>query len=533
MPLPREAYEMMKAIVGPENISEDPVVLDSYSWCWGVEPPSEEPKVGRRFLSYRPGAVVLPGSVEEVSGILKVCNRFKLTSKAFSTGWAPFAFAQSPNCVLVDMRRMNRIIDIDEKNMIAVIEPYVCGAQLLAELWKRKLNFVLIGAGPQCSPLASVTAFHGVGHGNWSMGFNDRNCLGVEWVLPTGDILRLGSLGSGSGWFCGDGPGPSLRGIMRGFNGSAGGLGIFTKCAIKLYHWPGEDRLPIRATGRPPKYVWEKGAGIPENMTVYHFSFPSLQKRDEALFLMGEAEIGYAAAFIDRGLLAIIDSGHYNATLVHKIEDKFAETLPRFAFTLLVACNSKREFDYQRKVVNEVLAKTGGEIYPLEPELESQLFLLLAQGGTVLIKAMLGRTGGFRACMAGNTLTRHTLRLAQMISWEVKKKYVEKGLLLTDLGEGCWGVMFDYGNIVLIENEMEFDPCDAKAIKARIDATNEVNKALLEKKISLPLVSYTCTAYPKSVHECAGPHLGNYHFWQKKIKQAFDPNIASESKGYV
>ena len=54
-----------------------------------------------------------------------------------------------------------------------------------------------------------------------------RNQLALEWVLPTGEILRTGSLGSDAGWFCSEGPGPSLRGIACGEKSTYGGIGIF------------------------------------------------------------------------------------------------------------------------------------------------------------------------------------------------------------------------------------------------------------------------------------------------------------------
>jgi glycolate oxidase len=50
-----------------------------------------------------------------------------------------------------------------------------------------------------------------------------RNVLGCEWVLPTGDILNLGTANREGGWFSGDGPGFSLRGILRGRAGANGG----------------------------------------------------------------------------------------------------------------------------------------------------------------------------------------------------------------------------------------------------------------------------------------------------------------------
>ena len=55
---------------------------------------------------------------------------------------------------------MDRILEIDEKNMFAVIEPYVIAATLQAEAMKVGLNCHMIGAGASCSPLAQLTSVH-------------------------------------------------------------------------------------------------------------------------------------------------------------------------------------------------------------------------------------------------------------------------------------------------------------------------------------------------------------------------------------
>ena len=108
--------------------------------------------------------------------------------------------------ILLDLRRMNHIIEINEKNMYAVVEPYVISAELQAELMKRGLNFCIKGAGTNCSAM-----LRGHGHMDQTTSGDDRNHLAIEWVTPEGDIVRSGSLGSSDEWFCGDGPGPSLR----------------------------------------------------------------------------------------------------------------------------------------------------------------------------------------------------------------------------------------------------------------------------------------------------------------------------------
>ena len=529
--VPREAYKMLEAVVGPENISEDPAVVDGYVWQYGAEWLGD-PKVGTKFLPYTPGAVVLPKTTEEVQGILKVCNRFKLMSKAFSTGWGHKSSVSRDGAIQIDLRRMNRILDIDEKNMIAVIEPYVCGAQLVAELWKRGLNFNIIGAGPNCSILASVTSMMGIGYNNLSMGYNDRNALGVEWVLPTGDVLRLGSLGSGAGWICGDGPGPSLRGIMRATMGAMGGLGVFTKCAIKLYHWAGEATLPIRAIGEAPRYTWEEGAGIPENMDIIHLSFPNLEKVSDAIWKMGEAEIGYAAGSFDRYLM-MLGTGRYNADRVMLIENDIPDILPKYAFTLLLVCNSREQLEYERKVRNEIIASCGGEIYRLEPEIQSFLFLLMLQGSSLPTKFVFGQTGSFHPTLVGNFVTRHTLGPAHQISWDMKKPYAEKGLILSDKGEGGWGCSMDYSHVAYLENESMYNPNDLNSGKAWLEMSAKTNKEVVDKHLFFPIYGQRHIAYPKSTHEYCGPFLHNYHIWQKKVKEALDPNTASDPETYV
>ncbi|MEI6294211.1 MAG: FAD-binding oxidoreductase [Methanomicrobiales archaeon] len=154
MVIQEEAYKDLELCVGPENISREPAVLDGYAWQYLADGGWVE----------RPVAVVLPASTEEVQAVVKACNRHSLKFKPFSTGWGVWGGCSEDNVVQIDLRRMNRIIEIDAKNMRAVIEPYVCGAQLQAEAWKVGLNTNIIGAGPNCSPLAAATSVVGLGH---------------------------------------------------------------------------------------------------------------------------------------------------------------------------------------------------------------------------------------------------------------------------------------------------------------------------------------------------------------------------------
>mgnify|MGYP001085547567 CR=1 FL=1 len=161
MALSRDAYKMLESIVGQENISEEPAILDGYGYHFMIE--LVRKGTGTRFLPFRPGAVILPGSADDVQAIIKVCNRFKLKSKAFSTGWGPWNGYDTEDTIIIDLRRLNRILEIDEKNMYAVVDPYVSHAQLQAETFKLGLHAFMPGVGCHTSVVANYAACMGIG----------------------------------------------------------------------------------------------------------------------------------------------------------------------------------------------------------------------------------------------------------------------------------------------------------------------------------------------------------------------------------
>jgi len=77
-----EAYREFVELLGEENVSREPAVLDCYAW----QPTfNDDPD---RWVK-RPVAVVLPSSTEEVQEVVRICNRHGLRFKSFSTGWGP------------------------------------------------------------------------------------------------------------------------------------------------------------------------------------------------------------------------------------------------------------------------------------------------------------------------------------------------------------------------------------------------------------------------------------------------------------
>jgi glycolate oxidase len=474
MALLKEAYQRLEAIVGPENISDDPALCDSYAFQWLSETVRPEQS---KFMP-RPAAVLMPGSVEEIQAIVRIGNEFKIKVKPYSTGWYFYCAPQKDedDTLQLDLRRMDRILEIDEKNLFAVVEPYVICSTLQTELLKRGLNLNIIGAGTSTSPLASATSYSGPGPSTFWMGHNSECLLAMEWVTPTGEIVRTGSLGSDAGWFCGEGPGPSLRGICRGARGARGGMGVYTKCALKLTHWPGPRELKVEGT--VPAYR----AAIPDNFRVYSLAFPSWEAYAEAYYKIYDNEIGYL--FHKQFNMLGADLGPafwllYNdptktlsdiEEIARKPEVKKLIEEMRRAFQIVLAGRSLRDIEYQEKVLEQILADTGGwkVARMAEKDMAEFTFLYLTRLSHKALNWVY--TGGYLGTWMQVGPPDYAI---QYRPWAEAGLYRDSssGLLVQSGGDSMMGSggSIGGGGVTGFEQFVGYDPADKESIKAVIE----------------------------------------------------------------
>jgi len=516
MVLERDTYKELEDIVGADNISEEPAILDAYAFQWGAA------SLTGKLFAHRYEAIVLPGSTEEVQAIVKACNMRKIKFKALSTGWGYFNSPGSEGGIQIDLRRMNKILEINEKAMYAVVEPYVISAQLQAELMKRGLTCNIIGAGANTSALP-LTALMGCGPTSVSTSYGNRNILAVEWVLPNGEILRLGSLGSGAGWFCGDGPGPSLRGIMRGYKTPLGGLGVFTKAATKIYHWPGPEFVAIE--GASPNYT----AKLPETFATHYIIFPSWDKLTEAGYKIGESEIALAFVKLSPWMIAqnLAEDTRAGVQLFSVIRSL---TLPKGPSVLvIIGAQSQREFDYKGKVLRRITSETGGEFLSLIEEdltIQRRLIWHIVRGtasAREIFRPMVLNTAAFGACDSWEFAIHEAVEGA-----ELKEKYIDAGLIVDDGADNGWGVMYEHGHMGHMDQIVLGDPTNPTAGKGLRGFVDESWQICLEKACGWPQ-----TVMGDKANDLFGPRTSNYHVWARKIKKAFDPNGVSESTHYI
>ncbi len=219
------------ALLPEERVSRDEAVLTSYATDLSSPP----------GVATLPAAVILPKTVEEVREVLVAANRHKVPVVPMSRG-ANIAGLAVPHKgeVVIDLRLMNRIIEINTDAVYAVVEPGVTHHQLSVEA--RKHGF--INHLPTATGGASTIANYLMRpSGNLSAKWDPDPILSLEVVTPTGEIIRTGSASFGTaGWRARYGPFPDLTGL---FVCSYGTLGIVTKAAVKLFDRGEEERLLV------------------------------------------------------------------------------------------------------------------------------------------------------------------------------------------------------------------------------------------------------------------------------------------------
>jgi len=503
MALAREIYKALEDVVGPENISEAPLILGSYAQ-----------RTRPRFE-----AVTLPKDTREVQAIVRLCNKFKVQFKASSTGWGAYGDAGGPGVVKMDLRRMNRILEINEKNMYVVVEPYVIYAQLQAELMKRGLNCNITGAGSNCSALP-LAAHQGIGHLSVSGSYGERNQLALEWVTPDGEIVRLGSLGSLGEWWCGDGPGPSLRGIIRGNVMPLGGLGVYTKAAQKVYHWPGPLTFPIE--GVSPHY---SPSQIPPNFMIRYISFPSSDQLSQAAHKVGVSEIGFILMGFNPAMMASNMATNNNEDLAYL--KQFTDLAQGPGFLIIMAGDSPNDTEYKKKVLQQIIDEHNGKsLGPVEDPQNAGGFMWRFIRVTSSIRETCRASGVF-AGEVGGTDVLYLMHQYILRSSPVKERLINEGRLLAD-GTDPFIQSVEHGHAGHAELLIRFNRKDPEVGKAQAEIGMFANKTAIEGHYGVP-----GHVWGDATHDQYGPHTSNYHLWLRKIKKTFDPNAASEATNYI
>jgi FAD/FMN-containing dehydrogenase len=213
-------YQALVEIVGEDYASNRPEELFTYSKDLGTSEP--------KFPDY----VAAPKTSEQVQKIVLLANEKMVPVVPLGGGMSLAGLALPlQGGIAVDLKRMDQIIELNEKARYVVVEAGTSNGKLTSYLHKKYPH--LMHSEPGAPPAATIggnIAIHGQGDMAHPHGFNSDMINGMEVILPTGEVCTFGSCSIGSSWYTLH-PLPDV-GLFLGWNGSTG---IITKISLRLF----------------------------------------------------------------------------------------------------------------------------------------------------------------------------------------------------------------------------------------------------------------------------------------------------------
>jgi len=326
--------------------------------------------------------------------------------------------------------------------------------------------------------------------------------------MPNGEIVRTGSLTNPlADPYWGEGPGPDLRGLLRGLVGNLGSLGVVTKMAIKLYPWPGPKTFPV--SGVAPN---KRSELPPARFKWILINYSSFDTAIEAMYEIGKAEIG--------ALLHRWPPAYFNWWGAKSREeywqtwqnDYWQHGVANCVSVCLWGFTSTKQLEYEARVLGEIIAETGGtlvpdELYDAWVPYNANNWIRDTNGCRMMRPA-----GSF----ATNLIAYDTLdncRSSLDIGWQATDKYSPPVL---DSEHSDWVLAFDFCHFGSAEvdfpHEKNADDCRGAVLSAR---------EVLERGIEAGILEFTTGAVQANR---TGPAFNDFHLILARIKGALDPN---------
>ncbi|HMG40134.1 MAG TPA: FAD-binding oxidoreductase [Acidimicrobiales bacterium] len=213
-----ELTPLFEKVVGAGNVLAGDAASDDYSHDEALTTPP-----------VAPAAVVLPATTEEVAAVLRLADehRIPVTARGAGTGMSGACVPQADG-IVVSFERMNHVLEVDEENYVAVVEPGVQLDQLDAVLAPLGLVYPVF-PGEYSASLGGNVSTNAGGMRAVKYGVTRQHVLGLDAVLPSGEVIQCGG---------------KIVKVSTGYDltqlvvGSEGTLALVTKAYLKLYPRP-------------------------------------------------------------------------------------------------------------------------------------------------------------------------------------------------------------------------------------------------------------------------------------------------------
>jgi len=336
-----KTYKLLAEIVGEQYVSNKKEELYIYSQDPGMMEP------------HKPDYVVMPKTTQEIQRIVKIANDEKIPIVPVG-GSLSLSGLVIPHRggIALDLKRMDRVLEVNEKSRYVVVEGGVTQGKLKAYLERHHPN--LRHSIPDAPPSATVVGnivIHGQGRLTQQYGFNSDMVTGLEVVLPTGEVCKIGSSSVSPYWFS-IAPLPDLAGLFLGWFGTTG---VITKLGLRLY--PKKEMRDIEM------FVVEDPTLVPD--VIHRVTHTEMT---EDIFVAAQP---YPLVFKDIIMIGICITG-----------------------------DSEEEIEFKRRMIWDALrthidSKEGGFMM-LTPDIKRELLEMPTTGTTRFADVMKG--GGFEYC---------------------------------------------------------------------------------------------------------------------------------------
>ena len=214
----KKHLEFIKNIVGEENVKSDKAHLIAY--CYDATK-----------TRFEPDAVVFPRDEDDVSRILKYCNEHKIiiVPRGAGSGFTGGALPSEGGIILSLERHMNKLLEIDMQNMVAVVQPGLINMQLQKAAEDVGLFYPPDPASEEYSTLGGNVSENAGGMRAAKYGITKDYVMALRAVLPSGEIIRAGKK------TIKDVAGYNIAGILTA---SEGTLAVITEITLKLIPKP-------------------------------------------------------------------------------------------------------------------------------------------------------------------------------------------------------------------------------------------------------------------------------------------------------
>src|SRR5258708_14760464 len=217
-------------VVGEEHVSIRPSDLIVYSTDWSWMP---QMWLDRGQTPVAPDVIVHPGSPEEIARVLKIANVYRMPVVPWGGGSGTQGGAAPIfGGIVLDMKRLDQIFEIDEVSLTARAQAGIIGTQLEWALNEKGLTLPHYPASANAATLGGYLAARGSGVISTKYGKAEDLVLSIEAVMPEGTIIRTPPVRSHA-----SGPG-----LLNFLVGSEGTLGVITEATMQIEHLP-EVRL--------------------------------------------------------------------------------------------------------------------------------------------------------------------------------------------------------------------------------------------------------------------------------------------------